>query len=138
MKKKTRRNKMTKFIHQKLVGTCIVKELYSKEFERRLDVWQITHQFNFKLFNIFSHNYTVNKKLKYLRFKICLFSTSLYIAFSLQAIIIVLSAPYIDMSTGSLRTMHKALLQLTQCCLHHSETIVKMISINQPNVTFGL
>lgn len=32
MKKKTRRNKMTKFIHQKLVGTCIVKELYSKEF----------------------------------------------------------------------------------------------------------
>lgn len=115
-----------------------MKELYPKQFQRRLDVWQITHQFNFKLFNIFSHIYTVNKKLKYLRFKICLFSTSLYIAFSLQAIIIVLAASYIDMSTGSLRTMHKALLQLTQCCLHHSKTIVKMISIIQPNVTFGL
>lgn len=113
-----------------------MKELYSKQFQRRLDVWQITHQFNFKLFNIFSHNYTVNKKLKYLRFKIFLFSISLFRAFSLQDIITVLhvAAPYIDMSTGSLRTMHKALLQLTQCCLHHS----KMISINQPNVTFGL
>lgn len=88
---------MTKFIHQKLVGTCIVKELYSKEFQRRLDVWQITHQFNFKLFNIFSHIYTVNKKLKYLRFKIVLFSISLFRAFSLQDIITVLAAPYIDM-----------------------------------------
>lgn len=70
--KKTLRNKMTKFIHKK-PGRYIVKELYSKQFQSRLDVWQITHQFNFKLFNIFSHNYTVNKKLKYLRFKIVLF-----------------------------------------------------------------